>query len=159
MELAEAYVLYKNKIQENSMVYATITNSDDSMVLSSFLLLKTYRKYILFLTDRNKSPRISNIKDITLIESKVLAELIEACVVFMDTFLLNHNNVLVEDDEIVDPYDLITIMLEDCLLASLSEDKQYENIIKSIFNIIAETTFEKLLKNIFLKLTHMKIKE
>lgn len=158
MELIDAYKLYENKIKEESTLYSTIVGSDEALVLSSLSLLKNYRNYILLFFSYDKSPRIDNIKDISTMQAKALNTLLESCVTVINSFQLDPELIIVENDDIIDPYNMINIILNDYMTAALSPDDKYEDIMRSIFNIIIEKDFTKLLKSIFLKFAHTKSK-
>jgi len=156
MELIEAYHQYRERIKKESLVFREVVDNQDCMILSTLLFLKTYREYILTLSGKGRSPRIKKVSEVSIVEGKRLNNLMESCVAIIDSFQLDPKNIIIKDDDLTDPYTLINIILKDYLSPTLSSDEVYEKIVRSIFNIIIDGDFERILKDIFLKFIHMK---
>ena len=155
MDLKTAYKTFNSRLEKTSTYYKTICSDKDSLFLSTMYLVKSYKDYILHYTGF-KSPRISKISNLTPKEEVLLGNLLEACIIYSESFGLDLDAILKVSTDLKDPYDSIDIILNDHCGTRLSDDSAYEEIILSVFNILIDGNFELILKNLFLKYSHIK---
>ena len=156
MDLKKAYGLFSSRLEKSSVIYKNINSSSDGCFLSVLYFLKSYKDYIFYYSTNNKDPRISKISNLSRKEETLLGDLLESCVIFIDALGLDTENILRESKTMEDPLSLIDLLLGDYLSSILSSDEKYENIVSSVLNILIKDNFESVLKNLFLKYSHIK---
>lgn len=156
MDLKKAYDLFSSKIKKSSATYTNINSSGDGCFLSVLYFLKTYKDYIVYYSTNNKDPRISKISNLSKKEEALLGDLLESCVIYIDTLSLDAKNILQESKDMKDPLNLVDLVLEEYLNFIFSSNENYEKIISSTFSILIKNNFESVLKALFLKYSYIK---
>lgn len=156
MEIKEAYKKYQVKLQSTSIEYNKITMDGDGSTLAPLFFIKAYKDYIIYLSNNKTSPRLKSMGKLSTLEYKQLNTLLESLVILIDTFCLDIDKIFVKDNNIGDPLEIVDVILKDFITSKLSEDDVYEDICKSLVNIIVEDNFEQILKGLFLKFAHSK---
>ncbi len=156
MDLKKAYDLFSSKIKKSSATYTNINSSRDGCFLSVLYFLKTYKDYIVYYSTNNKDPRISKISNLSKKEEALLGDLLESCVIYIDTLSLDAKNILQESKDMKDPLNLVDLVLEEYLNFIFSSNENYEKIISSTFSILIKNNFESVLKALFLKYSYIK---
>lgn len=156
MELIQAYNLYNAKLKENSPLYALIIESEDDISLSVLYFLKCYKKYITICDTLKKPTTITRLNVLDKLQSKSLYDLLNSLVILTERLKISAINVLKKEDKLVDPTDIIDIILKDYITTSLSDDLVYEKYVRAAFNLIVDKEFDKTLKDLFLKYTNIK---
>jgi len=156
MSIEEAYNKYRDKAISDISKYNTIVSGTDSMLLATIYLLKHYKDYILLFEKSGKQPRITNLSILNIKEKTALHQLLKACVLATDSFMLDPSKILIKEEVAKDPMNLLDIVLQDYIKYELTPDTEYETIIRSIYNLIIPGDVERLLKNVFLMFTNSK---
>ncbi len=86
----------------------------------------------------------------------MLGDLLESCVIYIDTLSLDAKNILQESKDMKDPLNLVDLVLEEYLNFIFSSNENYEKIISSTFSILIKNNFESVLKALFLKYSYIK---
>lgn len=155
MSIVEAYNLLLKRLETNSHNYNIITNSSDPYTVSLLYLLSNYRKYLI--NRQSKDKRVSSLKSLNKTDYKYLFNLCESLAAFIDVFCLDKKNILLQTEELIDPLDLLDISCTDLLSGPTTViDDTYENVCRSILNILVEDNFELFYKSLFLKFASIK---
>ena len=156
MDLIQAYNLYNAKLKESSSLYSLIIENEDDISLSVLYFLKCYKKYIITCDILKKPTTVVKLNVLDKLQSKSLYDLLCSLVILTERLKISAINVLKKEDKLVDPTDIIDIILKDHITTSLSDDLVYERYVRAAFNLIADKEFDKTLKDLFLKYTNIK---
>ena len=156
MTLTEAYKTFQERI-EKEPEYQTIVDSDLNVYASVLYLLKAYREYILCVDSLNKPVGVTKLSNILPKEECYIGNLLEACAILSDSLALDYERILSSTNKpLTDPYDLVDIMLTDCLQDTMVDDEPYLDVIASIYSLLSVGNFDTILKSLFLKFSYTK---
>lgn len=156
MELSKACNLFKERVKKEN-IYKKIVVDDNSVFLGTLYLLKTYKDYILCTDKLHKSVKIQKLTGLSREEEYCIGNLLEACIIFSESVGIDYKEpTIIFNDPLVDPYDIVDILLKDYITNTLSDDQKYQDIIISIYSLLNSGNSTEILKNLFLKFTYIK---